>query len=1330
MTEPKRTAEWLRYTFVLLAGLIIGFALLFTTFKALTPLAARYQNYFEEYLSDQYGIEVHIERMQTGWYLWHPVLQLNGVNFVTPEPIKVKQLILGLDILNSIFHRQWRLGLLSIKGIKLQASVDAMALTATDVNVFDELTQIIKEKLSPSTINFLLSLHKIILQDIDLTIIKPDGSQLYFYPVKIVVWHEGNHYRWKTYASTQLDHNPTTLALVGDLILNSVDVNKLSGTLYFSIQNGSLDLFKPWFINFPKYLHQGSGDLAVWLKLSKGTINQMDTAFLLNNIELQQFNPIKIQRLYGSLNWLRTNTGWSISTDKLNLELNRQNWPLNQLKIDYDKEKQTYQLYIKWLLLSILKFDIPWIKTSSLGHLFSSDGRLEDAHVIFSLPKLDGSICLANINSAFVFPKSNNQSASLKDITPLYFLTRFHDLTLNSTKYRPGIHGLDGVLYWEPSAGRLELDSNNATIEFRKNKNCIQQSTSRPHDSFAGLSAGSSLDAADNPQHVGQLPSCPRINAVINGALEWQLLSSGWRYTLERITLMNDDILLSGQGSFDDPEHPDLTFINLELDYAIKNTEKLKFLLKPLNLKQGLKHWLLHGIKKIAMATGSARINGKWNDFPFDKQRGTFTVETELKGTELFFAAGWPLVRDIVALITVKNRNLNAHILEANMNGVTVNNVPISVSDIGHDKEVLKAYGELEASGRQLLNYVLHSPLQKHLGKLKLLEINNNLNLALALQILLYTKENDVACQGKIDFADNKAVLKPGFLNFALNHLKGIIYFNQYGLVNSRLKGEFADAPIEVGFTSYPAPNPRLEVVLDGASSIDWLEKKFHFILTPFIKGNFKFKGLLTLTDNTEDLDQLTLASSLSGVRVDLPDPMGKSVEKIRPLNLEIQFNPASAINISFVYGKILNGVLMYQKEQDVWQMSKGSINLGMGKPQAISGISGIQLTGSWPSFDVASWQSVLDRLKKYSKNTANNVISVLNVHFDSLNLWNQNFSNVGLQMTMNSDASVVMHINQSDFNASMVYHPKENLLAGTAHHISIANLSTANSRTTSIKPSQIPNLDLTIEDLWINQKPIGTVNFSSHTRLNQFIIDKGNIQTPDYHVDFSGIWDAAVNNAKTNVKLNIYINDLGKTLARLKFNPVISSGKGNITFAGNWKGSPLDYKVSQLNGSMELAIKNGRITQLSKEAEEKLGIGKLLSIFSLQTIPRRLTLDFSDLSHNGYSFDSFNGNFSLAAGNMNTSKTVMDGPVAKVEMKGSLDLAREWYDLDLQVFPHVSASLPVAATIAINPVIGIAAFMASNILTQSVLVSSYSYRVSGPWSSPVVQEVKVNKKH
>ena len=176
----------------------------------------------------------------------------------------------------------------------------------------------------------------------------------------------------------------------------------------------------------------------------------------------------------------------------------------------------------------------------------------------------------------------------------------------------------------------------------------------------------------------------------------------------------------------------------------------------------------------------------------------------------------------------------------------------------------------------------------------------------------------------------------------------------------------------------------------------------------------------------------------------------------------------------------------------------------------------------------------------------------------------------------------------------------------------------------------------------------------------------------------------------QTQMQLKLNITDLAKSLERWDITPAVDAKKGDLEFQGGWNSSLYDFSLASLNGTMYLQLKNGRITHLSRETEEKLGLGKLLSILSLQTIPRRLQLDFSDLAHQGYSFDIFKGNFNIKKGTMSTQNSYIDGPVAYASMKGDFDLVKRMYDLNLKISPHITASLPIVATIAGGPVAGL----------------------------------------
>ena len=140
------------------------------------------------------------------------------------------------------------------------------------------------------------------------------------------------------------------------------------------------------------------------------------------------------------------------------------------------------------------------------------------------------------------------------------------------------------------------------------------------------------------------------------------------------------------------------------------------------------------------------------------------------------------------------------------------------------------------------------------------------------------------------------------------------------------------------------------------------------------------------------------------------------------------------------------------------------------------------------------------------------------------------------------------------------------------------------------------------------------------------------------------------------------------------------------------------------------------------------MDLGKMLSIFSLQTLPRRLSLDFSDIFQKGYSFDSLKGDYTLTSGNIFTDNMRFDGPVAKVEINGRIGLAKKDVDFILNVTPYITSSLPVAAgLITANPLIGLGALAVNTVINSQVSkVVTYRYDVRGSWDNPSYQQVNL----
>jgi uncharacterized protein YhdP len=126
-----------------------------------------------------------------------------------------------------------------------------------------------------------------------------------------------------------------------------------------------------------------------------------------------------------------------------------------------------------------------------------------------------------------------------------------------------------------------------------------------------------------------------------------------------------------------------------------------------------------------------------------------------------------------------------------------------------------------------------------------------------------------------------------------------------------------------------------------------------------------------------------------------------------------------------------------------------------------------------------------------------------------------------------------------------------------------------------------------------------------------------------------------------------------------------------------------------------------------------------------VQSILKRLTLNFSDLSETGYSFTKLTGDLSIYDGNVYTQDLYLDGPVAEMNLQGKVGITHKNYDVTLKIHPYVTSSLPLIATIAGGPVTGVATWLVSKLVRPGIeKIVAYQYHIGGTWEDPTVKEI------
>ena len=174
---------------------------------------------------------------------------------------------------------------------------------------------------------------------------------------------------------------------------------------------------------------------------------------------------------------------------------------------------------------------------------------------------------------------------------------------------------------------------------------------------------------------------------------------------------------------------------------------------------------------------------------------------------------------------------------------------------------------------------------------------------------------------------------------------------------------------------------------------------------------------------------------------------------------------------------------------------------------------------------------------------------------------------------------------------------------------------------------------------------------------------------------------------------------------------------KGEATIKGliTWDDSPSNFDSEDFYGNFDLIAKKGTV----KKVEPGVA-GRLVGLISLQNLPRRLTLDFSDLFEEGLPFDRIQSKETIInKGILKSDLFEMQGPAADIVMKGQVDFVHETQDMRVTITPKISDTVTAGALIG-GPLAAALAFVAQKILDDPFnKITTAEYHVTGTWKEP-----------
>ena len=271
---------------------------------------------------------------------------------------------------------------------------------------------------------------------------------------------------------------------------------------------------------------------------------------------------------------------------------------------------------------------------------------------------------------------------------------------------------------------------------------------------------------------------------------------------------------------------------------------------------------------------------------------------------------------------------------------------------------------------------------------------------------------------------------------------------------------------------------------------------------------------------------------------------------------------------------------------------------------------------------------------------------------------------------------------------------------------------------------TQIPALDVVADNFELFGKKMGRLELLANnvraTEGREWRINTLSLANPDAALKASGKWLTKEGDSSTSLTYTLDVGDAGKLLSRLGFAGVLRGGQGKMNGDLNWSGLPFSIDIPTLSGKMQLDMAAGQFLKVDP------GAAKLLGVLSLQSLPRRLTLDFRDVFSEGFAFDGVTATADISHGLVKTDNLKMRSVNATVLMDGSADIAKETQNLHVVVIPEVNVgAASVAYALAINPVIGLGSFLAQLFLRDPLMRAfTFEYQITGAWSEPTVTKL------
>ncbi len=783
----------------------------------------------------------------------------------------------------------------------------------------------------------------------------------------------------------------------------------------------------------------------------------------------------------------------------------------------------------------------------------------------------------------------------------------------------------------------------------------------------------------------------------------------------------------------------------------------------PTGIGPDTRAWVRRAVQGGELHNVAFRVKGDLWEFPFVNRRdGDFRIAAELRDVTLAPVPPgpgetWPAFGQVSGELVFERNSMQFQKTRGRLWGVELVDVQGRIRDLS-PQALLELEGVARGPASDLLRYVATTPIGGWIDQaLAPVSASGTAELRLGLNIPL-DHSVDTVLRGSVLLAGNELRLRPGLPPLA--NARGRIDFTHRGV---QVPGVLAQAlGGEVQIDGGSQADGSLRFVASGTASLDGLRRATELGAVARaasqwqgrVQGQAPYRLQLSVQRGQTELQ---LASTLQGISIDLPAPLRKLAGETLPLKLSTTLQPEPRVA----------GLAAAPASRDLLRLELGPLQAALLRD--ISGPEPQLLRSAWawaaplpepaaggratlvlPALDLDAWRALWApgaplAATAAAASSGAGLAALLphGIRLQTPELLAEGRRLTGLTLELQrvnqpGEEGWRAQVSADQTSGSLEWRDARAGQAAGRIKARLARLSVPPSEADGMAglldrvPASVPALDIDIAAFELSGKALGHLAVEAVNRSApgpdgapraQWRLDKLALDNADAKLAASGQWQAVPGDpARRRMALDFKLDiaDGGALLERLGFGRMVKGAKGRLQGTLGWEGSPLALDLPTLDGGFQVALEGGQF--LKADA----GAGRLLGVLSLQALPRRLVLDFRDVFAEGFGFDDVVGDVRVRRGVAETHNLRMRGLQAAVLMEGAADIARATQDLHVVVVPELNTASASLAYVAVNPAIGLGAFLGQWILREPLRQASLrEFRISGSWDDPKVERIE-----